>query len=98
MTSVKASSIGRYIPGIAVLALTACSGVTPDKMNQVKPGMTSAQVRALLGQPASIEQSATSDQTLTGEVDHYPASHGEGRVLFINNAVFKAEFVPGSKS
>jgi hypothetical protein len=85
--------------GTSALALAACSsGATADKINQVKPGMTSAQVEAILGRPASIEQSETSDQTLTGEVDHYPGSGTEGRVVFVNGVVFKAEFIPTTKS
>jgi hypothetical protein len=83
----------------ACLALTACSsGVTPDKMSQVKPAMTQAQVEAILGRPTHIDQSETADQTLNGEVDHYPASNGEGRVVFINHVVFQSEFVSGTKS
>jgi hypothetical protein len=81
------------------LALSACSSaVTPEKMSQVKTGMTPDQVQALLGKPASIEQSETADQTLSGEVDHYPARNGEGRVVIVNHTVFHAEFVPGSTS
>jgi len=84
---------------LALVALTACSSaVTPDKMAQVKPGMSSDQVELLLGRPATIDQSQSADQTISGEVDHYPAPDGEGRVVFINHAVFKAEFVPGAKS
>jgi hypothetical protein len=83
----------------AALPLTACSSaVTPDKIAQIKPAMTADQVEAILGRPASIEQSETADQTISGEVDHYPAPNGEGRVIFVNHAVFKAEFVPGAKS
>ena len=82
-----------------VLALTACSSaVTPDKMAQIKPAMNASQVETILGRPASIEQSETADQTISGEVDHYPAPNGEGRVVFVNHAVFKAEFIPGAKS
>jgi hypothetical protein len=81
------------------LALSACSSaVTPEKMAQVKPGMTPEQVEALLGRPASIEQAESQDQTISGEVDHYPAPNGEGRVVVVNHAVFQAEFVPGAKS
>jgi hypothetical protein len=84
--------------GIA-FALTACSSaVTPDKMALIKPAMKADQVEAILGRPASIEQSETADQTINGEVDHYPAPNGEGRVIFVNHSVFKAEFVPGAKS
>ena len=79
----------------SAFALTACSSaVSPTKMNQVKPGMKADQVEAVLGRPAHIDQSETTDQTITGEVDHYPAPNGEGRVTFINHTVFKAEFIP----
>jgi hypothetical protein len=83
----------------AALALTACtSTVTLDKMAQIKPAMSQDQVEAILGRPARIDQSETADQTISGEVDHYPGSDGEGRVIFVNHAVFKAEFVSGAKS
>jgi len=82
----------------STIALTACSSaVTPDKMAQIKPAMTAAQVEAILGRPSHIDQSETADQTLSGEVDHYPAPNGEGRVIFVNHAVFKAEFAPKEK-
>jgi len=81
------------------LALSACSSaLAPDKIAQVKPGMTPDQVQALLGRPASIEQSQTDDGTISGEVDHYPARGGEGRVVIVNHTVFHAEFVPGAHS
>jgi hypothetical protein len=87
----------KYLFIAAVLALTACSSaVTPDKMAQIKPGMNVDQVGALLGRPAHIDQSETTG--LTGEVDYYRGSGGEGRVIFLNNVVFKALFVPGAKS
>jgi hypothetical protein len=78
--------------------LAACSGATPDKLSEIKPGMSPDQVQAILGRPARIEQSESPDKTITGEVDHFPGSGGEGRVVFVNSAVFKAEFVPGTKS
>jgi hypothetical protein len=81
------------------LALSACSsGVTPEEMAQIKPGMKAEQVQALLGQPASIQQSESTDQTISGEVDHYPGSKGEGRVVIVDHTVFQAQFVPGGKS
>jgi hypothetical protein len=79
----------------STFALTACSSAaTPDKMARIKPAMTAAHVEAILGQPARIEQSETTG--LSGEVDYYPASNGEGRVIYLNNAVFKADFVSKS--
>jgi hypothetical protein len=83
----------------AALALTACSSsVTPNQIAQIKPGMNQNQVEAILGRPARIDQSETADQTISGQVDHYPAWGGEGCVIFVNHAVFKAEFVSGAKS
>ena len=84
--------------GAAFLALTACSStVTPDKISRIKPAMKPSEVEAILGPPASIEHAETTG--LTGDLYHYPSPHGEGRVVFLNEAVFKAEFVPaGGKS
>ena len=84
--------------GAGSCALAACSGATPDKMGEIKPGMSPDQVQTILGRPASIEQSASPDQTITGEVDHFPGRGGEGRVIFVNSVVFKSEFVPETKS
>lgn len=87
-----------FILGSA-LALTACSSaVTPEKMSQIKPGMNASEVEAILGRPTRIDQSETADQTLSGEVDHYVGSVDEGRVIFVNHTVFKAEFISGAKS
>jgi len=80
-------------------SLAACSSaVTPEKLAMIKPNMTPSQVEAILGRPTSIEQSESLDQLVNGEVDHYPAPNGEGRVVFVNKTVFKAEFVQGAKS
>ncbi len=80
-----------------VLTLSACSSsVTAAKIGEIKPAMKADQVEAILGQPAHIDQAETTG--LRGEVYHYPGSNGsEGRVIFLNDAVFKAEFVPGGK-
>jgi hypothetical protein len=90
----------RYLWWAGALALTACGlgGFPESNMAKVKPGMTHEQVEALLGRPTTIEQSETPDQTLTGQVYHYAAPKGEGRVLFINETVFRSEFVTEAKS
>jgi hypothetical protein len=82
----------------AVLALTACSSsITGEPMSRIKPAMKPAEVEAILGPPARIEHADTTG--LTGDVYFYPAPTGEGRVVFLNDAVFKAVFVPaGAKS
>jgi hypothetical protein len=81
---------------VGAFALAACtSSVTPGKMAQIQPQMKVDQVEAILGRPARIEQSETTG--LRGQVYHYPAPTGEGRVIFLNDAVFKADFIPGGK-
>ena len=78
-------------------ALAACSSaVTPRQMAQVTVGMKTAEVEKILGRPAHIDQSETTG--LRGEVYDYPGVNGEGRVIILNDTVFKAEFVPGGKS
>jgi hypothetical protein len=79
----------------AALALTACSpAINAAKISQVKPGMKAAQVETILGRPAHIDQAETTG--LRGEVYDYPGTVGTGRVIFLNGAVFKAEFLPGA--
>jgi hypothetical protein len=77
---------------VCVIALVL---LAPDKLTRIKVGMTADQVEAIMGRPASIEQSETSDQTISGEVDHYPARYPalgiDCRVIFVNHTVFKTE-------
>ena len=76
--------------------------MTPDRLTRVKAGMTSDQVEAIMGRPVSIDQSESADQTVSGEVDHYPsrfpAAGGDCRITFVNHTVFKTEFFPETKS
>jgi outer membrane protein assembly factor BamE (lipoprotein component of BamABCDE complex) len=82
----------------AALILTACStcGFPESSIKKIKPGMSIDQVGMLLGSPTRIEH--TEATGLQGDVYYYSASNGEGKVVFFNNTVFKAEFVPGAKS
>jgi hypothetical protein len=84
---------------VCVVALVV---MTPDRLTRVKAGMTTDQVEAIMGRPATIEQSESTDQAVNGEVDHYPSrfplSAGDCRITFVNHIVFKTEFVPGIKS
>jgi outer membrane protein assembly factor BamE (lipoprotein component of BamABCDE complex) len=77
--------------GVVALALVACSSaVTQAKLNQISNGMKTDQVEALLGQPTRIDQSEITG--LTGQVYHYVSAQGDGRVVFINGAVFETAF------
>ena len=85
------------VTGLLAAVLTACSsGAMSQSIAQVKPGMKTSQVEALLGRPSHIDESETTG--LKGDVYFYPGAQGEGRVTLLNDAVFSAEFVPGVKS
>jgi SmpA / OmlA family len=84
-----------FILGFVLAACVAVALVVwnaPDKLTQVKVGMTADQVAAIMGHPAHIDASETADQNLSGEVDHYPTSQGDDQVIFVNHTVFKTEF------
>ena len=76
---------------VAALALMACSSaVTQAKLDQITNGMKTDDVTKLLGQPTRIDQSEITG--LTGQVYHYVSKQGDGRVVFINGAVFETAF------
>jgi hypothetical protein len=71
-----------------------------EKIHETKPPLSIAQVEQLMGRPATIEQSETADQTITGTVYHYPyPAHGQDfKVVFVNGVVFGTQFIPLAKS
>ena len=83
---------------VASLVLTACStcGALDSKMGKIKPGMTTDQVKMLVGQPIQIENSGTTGPQ--GEAYLYPTPSGEVRVVFSANAVVKIEILSGVNS
>jgi len=91
--------------GAAVLIAFKAAKFLSDfqKINETKPPLSIAQVEQLMGQPVSIEQSETADQTVTGEVYHYPTQPPGGkvqdfRVIFVNGVVFHTAISPYIKS
>ena len=78
--------------GIAVLvAFNAAKFMTEfQKINETKPPLTIVQVAQLMGQPLRIEQSESTDKTVTGAVYHYPTypAGGDFQVIFVNGVVF----------
>jgi hypothetical protein len=65
-------------------------------MSQIHSGMKTTEVEAILGRPAHIDQSETTG--LRGELYDYPSPAGEGRVVFLNDVVFKSEFISRARS
>ena len=71
-----------------------------EKIHETKPPLTVVQVEQLMGRPASIEQSESADQTITGEVYPYPTypSGGDFQVIFVNGVVFSTAIPATTKS
>jgi hypothetical protein len=78
------------IPAVLMAEKSAKFMSTFEKINETKPALTIAQVEQLMGRPLRIEQSETADQTVTGEVYHYPTypPGGDFKVIFVNGVVF----------
>lgn len=69
-----------------------------NEIGNARPAMQQADVEKLLGPPAHIDETASTDQAITGAVYHYPHDGGDMQVIFINGTVFKTQFSPASKS
>jgi hypothetical protein len=62
-----------------------------NQIGNAKPPLAQADVEKLLGRPASIDASASTDQAVTAAVYHYPGPKGDMKVIFVNGTVFKTE-------
>jgi hypothetical protein len=77
----------------ALALLTGCaSPAYSTKLLRISTGMKTAQVETILGRPTRIDHSEITG--LTGQVYHYISASGDGRVVFVNDAVFETDFVP----
>ncbi len=62
-----------------------------EAITDSKTPMTAAQVEDLMGKPASIDESQSEDQTVSGMVYHYPGHGADFKVIFVNGIVFHSE-------
>jgi hypothetical protein len=62
-----------------------------ETITHAKTPLTVAQVEDLMGKPASIEESQSEDQTVSGIVYHYPGHGTDFKIVFINGVVFHSE-------
>ena len=87
------------ILALTAVTLTACASCGLDsKLGLIKKGMKTDQVVALLGNPTTIEETQTDDQTVSAQVYHYSCPTGDGTVVFVNGAVFSTNILDGAKS
>jgi hypothetical protein len=84
---------------LALLCTACSSSVNSTMLARVTDGMKAGQVETLLGQPTRIEQAEVPDMSgiISGKVYHYTSTQGDAQVVFVNDAVFKTEFVPEGK-
>ena len=68
-----------------------------ESITYAKTPLTVAQVEDLMGKPASIEESQSTDQTVSGMVYHYPGHGADFKIVFVNGVVFHSE-MPETKS
>jgi hypothetical protein len=81
---------------VSALLLTACSSaVVSVAQGRVTTGMKPDQVESILGRPTRIDESDTTGAT--GKVYLYVNNDGWARVIFVNDTVFKIDFVRGNK-
>ncbi|HEX4139253.1 MAG TPA: outer membrane protein assembly factor BamE [Candidatus Methylacidiphilales bacterium] len=69
----------------AVVALAACSKLTQDNLEKVHNGMTSDEVKAILGEPTSSSSGSFLGQTGTEYVYHTDKS--DVKIDFVNDKV-----------
>ena len=74
----------------SILLLTACSRLTEDNLQKIHNGMTTAEVKAILGEPTN---SATSSALgiVSGTTYTYHTSSSDVKITFLNDKVIATE-------
>jgi hypothetical protein len=89
MNSMK--SIYQIALALAVLSLiTACSRLTEDNLDKIQNGMTTTDVKAILGEPTSSETSSPLG-IVTGTSYVYHTSTADVKIVFVNDKVISKE-------
>ena len=84
------SRIGLALAMASILLLTACSRLTEDNLQKIHNGMTTAEVKAILGEPTN---SATSSALgiVSGTTYTYHTSSSDVKITFLNDKVIATE-------
>jgi hypothetical protein len=76
----------RWIWILSFCLLTSCaSKLTSDNFNKIENGMTEQQVKAILGEPASVESSGALG--LSATTYSYKQGNSEVKIFFANGKV-----------
>ena len=74
----------------AVAALAACSKLNQDNLDKVQNGMTTAQVKAILGEPTSSD-SSNALGIVSGTTYVYHTDKSDVKITFVNDKVIATE-------
>jgi outer membrane protein assembly factor BamE (lipoprotein component of BamABCDE complex) len=73
----------------AFVLITACSRLTEDNLQKVQNGMTTDQVKAILGEPTSSDTGGALG--ITGTTYVYHTSSSDVKITFVNDRVITTE-------
>ena len=74
----------------AVIALAACSKLTEDNLEKVHNGMTTDEVKAILGEPTS-SQTGNALGIISGTTYIYHTDKSDVKITFVNDKVIATE-------
>ena len=75
---------------VAVIALAACSKLTEDNLQKVHNGMTTDEVKAILGEPTS-SQTSSALGIISGTTYIYHTDKSDVKITFVNDKVITTE-------
>jgi len=77
------------LAGTALLLLTACSKLTEDNLQKVHNGMTTDEVKAILGAPTDTQSGSVIG--ISGTTYVYHTSTSDVKITFLNDKVITTE-------
>ena len=75
---------------VSVLILAACSKLTQDNLAKVHNGMTTSEVKAILGEPTS-SQTGDALGIISGTTFVYHTNTSDVKITFLNDKVMATE-------
>ena len=84
------SCIALAVAMSSLLLLTACSRLTEDNLQKVHNGMTTAEVKAILGEPTSSDTSSALG-IVSGTTYTYHSGSSDVKITFLNDKVIATE-------
>jgi hypothetical protein len=89
MNSLRRASALSLLLAVA-LSLSACSKLTEDNLEKVHNGMSTADVKAILGEPTSSDTSSALG-IISGTTYTYHTDTSDVKITFVNDKVISTE-------